>query len=172
MTFFFFFLNLQSGQICMSTDRILVHSSIANAFLEELKKTLHESNTAENEPPTLVSAASKARVEAMISNAIADGAHVVHGAFDKPTASPENQPSVRMAPIILGGIKEHMKIWQEENFASLAACMVVDSDEDAIKVANNSGTGLTASLYTEDLRKGLAIAKKLESGYVMVPAQV
>lgn len=69
-----------------------------------------------------------------------------------------------MAPVVLGGIKEDMKVWQEEAFASLAACMIVDSDEEAVKIANSSGFGLSAAVFTEDLRKGFAIAKRLQSG--------
>jgi acyl-CoA reductase-like NAD-dependent aldehyde dehydrogenase len=77
-----------------------------------------------------------------------------------------------MAPVLLGGVKEDMEVWQEEAFASLAACMMVNSDEEAIRIANSSGYGLSAAVFTEDLRKGLAIAKKIQSGSVsLVPCQ-
>lgn len=69
-----------------------------------------------------------------------------------------------MAPAILGGVKEEMPVWQEEAFASIAACMTFESEEEAIRLANGSGYGLSASVFTEDLRRGLAMAKKIQSG--------
>jgi acyl-CoA reductase-like NAD-dependent aldehyde dehydrogenase len=69
-----------------------------------------------------------------------------------------------MPALILGGVKQDMEIWQEENFASVASCMIVESDEEAIRIANSGGYGLSAAVFTEDLRKGLAIARKIQSG--------
>lgn len=60
-----------------------------------------------------------------------------------------------------------MPIWQEEAFAPLAACIIVNSDEEAVDMANRGGYGLSAAVFTEDLRKGLKIAKRLESGLVI-----
>jgi acyl-CoA reductase-like NAD-dependent aldehyde dehydrogenase len=146
----------------MSTDRILIHSSIAPAFMDALKKALGSNLDASAPPPTLVNIASKTRVEGMIDRALESGAHIIHGSVDKTLG----ESGVRMAPVLLGGVKEDMEVWQEEAFASLAACMVVNSDEEAIRIANSSGYGLSAAVFTEDLRKGLAIAKKIQSGLV------
>lgn len=71
-----------------------------------------------------------------------------------------------MAPAVLGGVKEDMALWQEESFASVAACMPFDSEDEAIRLANGSGYGLSASIFTEDLRRGLAMARRIQSGYV------
>ncbi|KAL3465270.1 aldehyde dehydrogenase domain-containing protein [Aspergillus heterothallicus] len=157
---------LNSGQICMATDRILVHSSIASAYIDALKIALQSISDPSSAPPTLVNVASKQRVQRLIDEALAAGAHVING----PTAteSDASAPGVRMAPVLLGGVKEDMTVWQEEAFASLAACMVVESDEEAIRIANSSGYGLSAAVFTEDLRKGLAMAKKIQSGAVHI----
>ncbi|KAB8219150.1 aldehyde dehydrogenase domain-containing protein [Aspergillus novoparasiticus] len=158
---------LNSGQICMATDRILVHSSIAPTFMEALKSALNSNLDPSSPPPTLVNVASKARVERLISDALSSGAHLIHGSANQ-TSEVQPGAGVRMAPVLLGGVKEDMKVWQEEAFASLAACMVVDSDEEAIRIANSSGYGLSASVFTEDLRKGLAMAKRIQSGAVHI----
>ncbi|KAF7170589.1 hypothetical protein CNMCM5623_002976 [Aspergillus felis] len=155
---------LNSGQICMSTDRILIHSSIAPAFMDALKKALGSNLDPSAPPPTLVNVASKTRVEGMIDRALESGAHLIHGSVDKSVG----ESGVRMAPVLLGGVKEDMEVWQEEAFASLAACMVVNSDEEAIRITNSGGYGLSAAVFTEDLRKGLAIAKKIQSGAVHI----
>lgn len=151
----------------MSTDRIIVHSSIATEFLNAVKSALDNSASDDPSalPPTLVNMASKARVEALISSALSSGAEIVHGTFDGPSCkTAADESSVRMAPVILGKVKEGMRVWQDESFASLAAVMVVDSDEEAIRIANSTGYGLSAAVFTEDLRKGFALAKKLQSG--------
>lgn len=147
----------------MATDRILVHTSILPSFTEALQKALAAGAAASALPPTLVNTASKTRVEALIANAISEGAHFISGSADSvPTDS-----AVRMAPAVLGGVKEGMALWQEESFASVAACMPFDSEDEAIRLANGSGYGLSASVFTEDLRRGLAMAKRIQSGYVV-----
>ncbi|OQE26671.1 hypothetical protein PENSTE_c005G00436 [Penicillium steckii] len=156
---------LNSGQICMATDRILVHSSIAPTFIPALQKALAAGADTSALPPTLVNTASKTRVEALVSSAVEAGAHFISGSADAklPAGS-----GVRMAPAILGGVKEEMLVWQEESFASVAACMTFESEEEAIRLANGSGYGLSASVFTEDLRRGLAMAKKIQSGAVHI----
>ncbi|CAL5867270.1 uncharacterized protein PFLUO_LOCUS1485 [Penicillium psychrofluorescens] len=156
---------LNSGQICMATDRILVHSSIAAAFIDALKSALAAGAEASSLPPTLVNTASKTRVEALISNALAGGAHFISGSADINLPA---DSGVRMAPAVLGGVREEMALWQKEAFASVAACMIFDNEDEAIRLANGSGYGLSASVFTEDLRKGLAIAKRLQSGAVHI----
>lgn len=145
----------------MATDRIVLHSSIASEFIAALKKALESTANESNSLPTLVTAASKARVEAVIESAISSGAHLIHGSLAQ---NKDGDSSVRMAPIILGGAKEGMTLWQEEAFAPVAACMIVNDDEEAVKIANQGGYGLSAAIFTEDLRKGFALAKKIESG--------
>jgi acyl-CoA reductase-like NAD-dependent aldehyde dehydrogenase len=147
----------------MSTDRIILHSRIAPAFIEGMKDALKHSDDNSALPPTLVNAASKARVEAIVQNALASGAHLMHGSFNE-TGKTSPVSSIRMPALILGGVKENMTIWQEENFSSVASCMIVENDEEAIRIANTGGYGLSAAVFTEDLRKGLAIARKIQSG--------
>ncbi|KAJ5153786.1 Aldehyde dehydrogenase N-terminal [Penicillium coprophilum] len=155
---------LNSGQICMATDRILVHTSILPSFVEALQHALAAGAEASALPPTLVNTASKTRVEALIASAVSAGAHFISGSADSiPTDS-----GVRMAPAVLGGVKEDMALWQEESFASVAACMPFDSEDEAIRLANGSGYGLSASVFTEDLRKGLAMARRIQSGAVHI----
>lgn len=141
----------------MATDRILVHTSIVDSFTAALQGALAGAQA--SDPPTLVNVASKARVEALIAGAIGSGAHFVSG-----SSTQESREGVRMAPAVLGGVKEDMAVWQEESFASVAAIMPFESEEEAIRLANGSGYGLSASVFTEDLRRGLRMAKRIQSG--------
>lgn len=145
----------------MATDRILVHSSIADRFITALKNALAAGASTSALPPTLINTASKTRVQTLVTNALAVGAHFISGSADTPFPA---DAGVRMAPAILGGVTENMAVWQEEAFASVAACMQFESEEEAVRMANSSGYGLSASVFTEDLRRGLAMAKKIQSG--------
>ena len=144
----------------MATDRILVHADIDPAFINALKAALASQSDPNTPPPTLVNQASKARVEKLISSALESGAKLLH----TPVENTQQETGVRMPPVILDGVREDMSVWQEENFASLASCMVVSSDDEAIRIANSSSYGLSASVFTEDLRKGFAMARKIQSG--------
>ncbi|KAI9374370.1 aldehyde dehydrogenase domain-containing protein [Aspergillus egyptiacus] len=160
---------LNSGQICMATDRILVHSSIADKFISALKSALKSMSDPTSPPPTLVNIASKARVQRLIDDALAAGAHIIHGPtpYSTPSTADANT-GVRMPPTLLGGVTDSMSVWQEEAFASLAACRTIDSEEEGIRIANSSGYGLSAAVFTEDLRKGLSMAKRIQSGAVHI----
>lgn len=100
----------------------------------------------------------------MITDALASGAHLIHGSVDVDRSPSTTATSVRMAPIFIGDVDENSAIWQYEAFASLAAVRIVDSDADAIRIANQGGYGLSAAIFTEDLRKGFKLAKQIESG--------
>lgn len=143
----------------MSTDRIIVHTSVAEKFGEVLKKIAAQSSAGATERPTLVSAASKARVQNIVSNALSAGASLLVG-----SAEEVNDAGVRVTPVILNKVDKDMAVWNDEAFAPVAACMTVETDEQAVALANQGGYGLSAAVFTEDLRKGLALAKKIESG--------
>ncbi|CAG7956617.1 unnamed protein product [Penicillium salamii] len=145
----------------MATDRILVHASIVDEFTAALRGALAGAEA--SDPPTLVNVASKARVEALVAGAVGAGAHFISGSENSGAGE-----GVRLAPAVLGGVREDMAVWQEESFASVAAVMPFDSEEEAIRLANSSGYGLSASLFTEDLRKGLRMAKRIQSGAVHI----
>lgn len=150
----------------MATDRILVHKDIAPSFISALKEALAASSKNSNEPPTLITAASKERVRNMVTKAVEAGAKIEYGELETSKGPESDVSSIRMAPLLISDASDDMSIWQDEAFASLAAYRVVDSDAEAIKVANQGGLGLSAAVFSEDLRKALAIAKQLESGYV------
>lgn len=146
-----------------------MHNSIAPAFTAAMKDALTAIGQEAALPPTLVSAASKARVQKVISDALSSGAELIHGSVDTNGQDPqENGTPIHMAPVIIGKPTEDMSIWQDELFAPLAAIMAVDSDDEAVTLTNKTGYGLSAAVFTEDLRKGFALAKRIESGYVFL----
>ncbi|KAL3262718.1 hypothetical protein ABHI18_002466 [Aspergillus niger] len=155
---------LNSYRVGMSTDRILVNATIVGEFMETLKCTLSMADS-EILRPIIVNAAMKTRVESMISSALKCGANLLHGKLDSESS---HDGVLSLGPFVLGNARPDMDIWNEEEYTSMTACMIVKSDEEAIKIANSAGYGSSASVFTKDLRKGLAISKQLEFGAVHI----
>ncbi|KAF1962130.1 aldehyde dehydrogenase family protein [Byssothecium circinans] len=153
---------INAGQICMATDHIIVQSSIAAQFSQILKEGLAK-GAGEQPLPRVVSNASKSRLQGLLSQAIDKGASVVFGDGGKETL-----PGTALIPTVLEGVDQSTDIWDEESFGPVVALTVVGSEEEAVNLANGSRYGLSASVFTKDLRKGLAIAKRLESGAVHI----
>lgn len=142
----------------MSTDRLIIHADIEAEFLKVLKQTL-EASAAEGGPlPLVVSSDSAKRLQSLVADAQAKGASVLSGG-PAPTGK-----AAHFIPTVLGGLSIEMEVSKEENFGPLMGYVTVKSEEEAIRIANSSDYGLSASIFTEDLRKGFALAKKLETG--------
>jgi acyl-CoA reductase-like NAD-dependent aldehyde dehydrogenase len=142
----------------MSTDHIIVQSSVIDKFSQILKEGLAK-GAGEQPLPKVVSMASKTRLQGLLSQAIDNGAKVLFGGSGK-----ESLPGTAIIPTVLEGVDRSNDIYDEESFGPVVSLTVVDSEEEAVSLANGSKYGLSASVFTKDLRKGLAIAKKLESG--------
>jgi acyl-CoA reductase-like NAD-dependent aldehyde dehydrogenase len=153
----------------MSTDRIIVHADIAEDFLQILKSTLLTLVSLAPDPPYLVTAASNSRLQELVSAALADGASILVGETEQLRKTEKDQSSpVIFLPMIIGDIQENMKLWRhEEAFGPVAAYAIAQNDDEAVRMANDTDFGLSAAVFTQDLRKGFAIAKQLQSGLVL-----
>ncbi len=148
------------GQICMSTERVIVHRAVAAALVEKLADKARGLVAA---PPTdagaalgaLVSAQAAERVAALIDDARALGARII--------TSGETKGAV-MQPVIVDGIRAEMKLYAEESFAPVVTVQRVENDEEAVRVANDSEFGLSAAIFSRDIARALELAKRVESG--------
>lgn len=143
----------------MSTDQIILHSSIATSFIAILKSALQARFPSPSSTPTMISSAAKSRIQFMVSSTIESGAYVV-----LDLSAGDEEEGVHFGPLVLGGITKEMTDWQEEAFAPIVGCMTFENEDDAIEMANGSAYGLSAAVFTRNLRKGFAIAKRLHSG--------
>lgn len=164
---------LNSGQICMSTDRITVDSEIATAFQAVFSAVLGKIFASGNAPPTLATAASKERVAELIAEGESKGASIIEGDWNVDEASEKHargqyQSGVFMRPVVLKDVKDYMKIWSDEIFGVTVTLVTVKTEQEAIDLANSTENGLVASVFTEDLCRGLLVAKQIEAGQVHI----
>ncbi|KAF1990384.1 aldehyde dehydrogenase [Aulographum hederae CBS 113979] len=154
-----------SGQICMSTERILVHASILDSFTTALRTSIDKFFPSAADAPILVTAAGVKKTKTLVSNAIASGASILHGDLDL-TESTET----RMRPIVVGDVTKDMDLFHQETFGPHVSIIPVNSDDEAVDIANDTEYGLSGAVFTRDLARGLSIAKRVESGAVHVNA--
>lgn len=155
---------VHSGQICMSTERILVHSSIAEKFREALKAATDKIYGKQSPAPILVNAPPVKKNKKLVEEALSKGAKILTGDLNA-----KEETDTRMRPIIVDNITKDMDIYQTESFGPTTSLIVIESEEEAIEIANDTEYGLSSAVFTEDLAAGLRIAKQIETGYESPP---
>lgn len=149
-----------SGQICMSTERIVVDQKIADAFVSKLaaKAQALPLGDPRKGPVVLGSVADMRtvrRVNELIDDALAKGAKLVCGGKADNTLMPAT---------LLDNVTPAMRIYSEETFAPVKAIVRVDGEEAAIACANDNAFGLSAAVFTADTARGWRVAQRIESG--------
>ena len=151
---------MNSGQICMSTERIVVVDSVADAFVTKLAEKVRiiragDPNLGKTILGSVADLRALPRLESLIIDAVSKGA-VLHQA-----AAPEG---ALVSAAILDGVTPEMSIYEEESFGPLTAIVRVPDEAAAIKAANDTAYGLTAAVFTRDVARGLKVAKRLDTG--------
>lgn len=157
-----------SGQACASIERLYVHESIATKFIEavvsETKKLKQGQPTdAEVDVGAMTNTRQLEIVEDHISDAVKRGARVLTG------GKRGNQDRGWFhEPTVLVNVDHSMKIMREETFGPTLPIMTFKTDDEAIRLANDSNFGLTACVFTTDIARGRRVAEKIDAGTVMV----
>jgi len=151
---------LNSGQICMATERVIVHKSISKEFIDVFRETTKQIWP---ESHVLISKASWEKNKKLLDDAKKKGVEVLFGDQD---ASGDGQ--LRLFPIALKGVTKEMDIYYTESFGPSVAVLEVETDEEALEIANDTEYGLSSALFTKDLARGLKIASAIESGAVHI----
>ena len=159
-----------TGQVCMSVERIYVEKPIAAEFKRRLKDKIQAIRTGPDEPTSTMEYGPFTGprqieiVESHIADAIGKGAVVETGGNRLPCA----RDSHYFQPTLISNVNHDMKIMVEETFGPVACVMEVNDQEEAIAYANSSEFGLNASVWTRDIARGVAIAKRIHAGNVCV----
>lgn len=153
-----------SGQICMATQTAIVHESIADKFLALLTDKYPSASKASPDDGTalrgLFTQASAERVKGAVDDALSKGAQIVAG---------ENRLEGNVIqPVLLKGITPEMRIYREEMFAPVFSVITFKTDEEAVKYANDHDYGLAASVFTQHVDRGYALAREIDSGMVHI----
>lgn len=157
-----------AGQLCISIERLLVHESVADAFLERfaaLTKAMRLGNSLAY-GADMGSLAGERQFEAVrthVEEAVAKGAKVLAGGQPRPDIGP-----YFFEPTILDGVEEAMAVCNDETFGPVVSVYRFRDEEEAITRANATSFGLNSSVWTKDGRRGRALAARLRTGTVNV----
>lgn len=143
----------------MSTERIVVQRGIADAFRQKLAETAEKLFGTEAPALVLVNSAAVAKNKRLVADAVSRGAKLLFG-----DAHASESVDTGMRPIIVDGVTKEMDMYGTESFGPTVSLIVVDSEDDAVSVANDTEYGLTSAVFTNNLFRGLRLAKQIESG--------
>jgi benzaldehyde dehydrogenase (NAD) len=159
---------LHQGQICMTAGRHIVHRSVADEYIQRLTERadrLPYGDPASNPELAigpLINAAAVTRVEDLVRRTVAQGAR-------RTTSREADGPY--FPPTVLADVTRDMPAFREEIFGPVAPVIIVDSDEEAAAVANDSEYGLVAAIQTGDADRGSALGDLLRAGMVHINDQ-
>ncbi|MGW2043891.1 succinic semialdehyde dehydrogenase [Streptomyces sp. NPDC001858] len=157
-----------AGQLCISIERLYVHESIADAFVERFAARtkamrLGTSLAYGADMGSLVGERQLETVTRHVEEAVAKGAKVVAGGVARPDVGP-----YFFEPTILDGVTEPMSVCTEETFGPVVSIYRFKTDDEAVEHANSTPYGLNSSVWTKDGRRGRDIAARLRTGTVNV----
>jgi acyl-CoA reductase-like NAD-dependent aldehyde dehydrogenase len=160
-----------AGQTCSGIERVYVMSDVAERFIAGVVEgaralTIGDPLQWNTEIGPMVSSEQFALVGELVDDAVAAGARLLCGGPVSP--APEGLQGDFFAPTVLTGVTHDMRIMREEIFGPVLPIIVVDSEDEAVALANDSDFGLGASVWTSDRGKGERIARELESGMVWI----
>jgi vanillin dehydrogenase len=148
------------GQICMSTERVLVEEPVADEFAAKLAKRVAalpsgDPRTGEVVLGSVVGITTVERVQRLVKAAVAQGAKVLTGGAAQGTI---------MQGIVVDHVKPEMALFRDESFGPQVSITRVRSAEEAVRLANDTEYGLAASIFSRDIAKAIEMAKRIESG--------
>ncbi|MCB1496383.1 MAG: aldehyde dehydrogenase family protein, partial [Bauldia sp.] len=148
-----------AGQICMSTEKIVVDETIADAFVERFAARAAALPSGDPRGHVVIgsciSRGAVARVGELIEDAVGKGGTIATGG--------PSDTSI-MAATVIDRVTPSMRIYDEESFGPVVCIIRVDGEEEAIRIANDTEYGLSSAVYTKDIARGMKVARRIESG--------
>jgi len=166
-----------AGQVCMSTERVIVQSTISKPLIKaltslagKLRPTPSSSSDTSAITPHLPPFTSRIFIDPlynMIKDATSRGAQLLLGDLKLP---PPNSSAVQ--PHILLGVEPGWPIWEQESFGPVFGIKIVPDgeigEEEAVELANKSNYSLMGAVWTEDWKKGMKLGRRIRAGYVHI----
>ncbi|MFZ5732930.1 MAG: aldehyde dehydrogenase [Pseudomonadota bacterium] len=151
---------MNQGQICMSTERLVVDEKIADAFVAKLATkagSLVAGDPRKGNTPlgSLIGADSATRIQMLVNDAVSKGAKIVAGGRHEGTL---------MSATVIDHVNSSMRIYGEESFGPVACIVRVNGVDEAVRVANDTEYGLSAAVFGRDIARAFDVAKRIDSG--------
>jgi acyl-CoA reductase-like NAD-dependent aldehyde dehydrogenase len=151
---------MNQGQICMSTERIIVDEKVGDDFVKRL--VARAGALVAGDPRredvalgTVISREAAARIGALVSDAVEKGATLAMGGHIEGAV---------IQPTVLDHVTPAMKLYAEESFGPVVAVVRAASEDEAVQIANDSPYGLSSAVFTGDAARGLRVAARIDSG--------
>jgi acyl-CoA reductase-like NAD-dependent aldehyde dehydrogenase len=151
---------MHQGQICMSVEKIVLHQKIANEFTERfvaMAKSLKSGDPKEpgNVIGPIINQKQLDKIAWPVDDAVKKGAKLLAGGSHR---------GLYYEATVLSDVTREMSVYRDETFGPVAPLVTVQSDDEAVAVANDTEYGLSAGIITRDEQRGLAIARRLQTG--------
>ena len=155
-----------SGQSCCGIERIYVHESLHDSFVEKAVALVNQYKLGRSDDPEttlgpVVRTSAADFVRGQVAEALTQGAVAHINTSDFPVDEPGTP---YLAPQVLTNVNHTMRVMTEESFGPVVGIQKVSSDSEAIALMNDSEFGLTASVFTQDIETGIAIGEQVETG--------
>jgi lactaldehyde dehydrogenase/glycolaldehyde dehydrogenase len=157
-----------SGQACTNAERVYVHEDIAKEFIEKMTKSMKETklgmpNDKDAEMGPLVSQERLDIVHEMVQNAVQNGAKVLTGGKRAEMSS-----GFFYEPTVITNVQQDSEIIQDEIFGPVLPILTFKTLDEAIELANDSNSGLSSSIYTDNVHEAMRAANELKFGETFI----
>ena len=160
-----------TGMVCASPGRYYIHDKLYDEFVTKFvaaseRIVVGDPTEEKTDMGPVVSAQHRDKVEGYIKSGLAEGAKLLLGG-KRPTTPPLDRGYFIM-PTVFGDVTQNMVIAREEIFGPVACILKFSSEEEAVKLANDSELGLCASVWTRSAARGVRLAGQIEAGFVWI----
>ncbi|MBL4826965.1 MAG: aldehyde dehydrogenase family protein, partial [Spongiibacteraceae bacterium] len=151
---------MNQGQICMSTERLIVVESVADVFTQKFSEkvaSMAVGDPRKGETPlgAVVDRKTVDHIDGLVADALAKGAEKINGG---------DAEGVLMPATVVDKVSADMRLYHEESFGPIVAIIHARDEEHAIELANDTQYGLSAAVFTRDIARGLNVARRIQSG--------
>jgi acyl-CoA reductase-like NAD-dependent aldehyde dehydrogenase len=159
---------MYAGQCCMSTDKVILHKTIRNDFMQKLVPAIKAGFPSDDEARLMIQPSGKDKVVRLLEEAERKGAVIMSPTLEGKSTTNLHQGPTRLEPRIVSGVTADMDIYKQENFGPTLSIFEVDTEEEALRIANDSECGLSSAVFTRDLLRGFRLAEGIEAGAVHI----
>ncbi|WP_029149352.1 NAD-dependent succinate-semialdehyde dehydrogenase [Microbacterium indicum] len=159
------------GQACTAANRFIVHSSVAPEFARRVTEAVRAMRIGRGTEDgvaigPLIDGDAVAKARDLVADAAGRGARILAG------GSPVDRPGTFFEPTVLAGVTSAAEIWREEIFGPVLAIAEFDTEDEAVRLANDTEYGLVSYVFTQDLARGHRMIDRLETGMMGLNAGV